>query len=534
MLRLKLKRRMKKKVILGCLLIFALVHLGAREEDLWDQSLVKFSSLLSLIEENYYSKVEPEKLVYSSIRGMLETLDPHSYFLDPDSFLRMREEYVGKYFGLGIQISKQGDNLVVISPIEGTPASRLGILPGDIISHINGESTKPISSFEAMQKLRGPKGTKVTITIVREGLDKPMDLTIEREEIPLRSVPYAFMVTNNVGYIFIRNFAETTTEEFEEKMELLGEQGMKQLILDLRRNGGGPFFQSILISDEFLPKGDLIVSIKGRNTIYNKEFKADKDNQYENIPLVILINRGSASASEIVSGAIMDHDRGLLVGEDSWGKGLVQTVFPLGDSLAVALTTAKYYTPSGRSIQRDYGHIEDYMLLKKAPEEQREVKYTDKGRKVLGQGGIAPDYEVSSTLAPLTAELLIKGAFFGYARKFVGHQTGLSKNLIFPRDEDKAGHSNGGKIVVGKDIIVEASVLEDFKDYLRLNKIAFDEAKFNESEGEIKRELEREIVSSLWGIEEGTKVYLKTDAAVLKALEVMPEAAKLPEDTNSR
>jgi carboxyl-terminal processing protease len=301
----------------------------------------------------------------------------------------------------------------------------------------------------------------------------------------------------------------------------------------LRRNSGGPFFQSIQVSDEFLPKGDLIVSIKGRNKAYNKEFRAEDNNQYENIPLVILINRGTASASEIVAGAVMDNDRGLIAGEDSWGKGLVQTVFPLGDRLAVALTTAKYYTPSGRSIQRDYKHIEDYMLYKKAPEEQREVRYTAKGRKVLGQGGIAPDYEVSSLLAPLTAELMIKGAFFSYARKFVGHQTGLSKNYIFPRDEEKAGNSNGQMITVGKDFVVDARVVEDFRDYLRLNKMAFDEGKFKESEEEIKRELEREIFSSLWGIEEGTKVYLKTDAVVLKALEVMPEAAKLLESTNS-
>jgi carboxyl-terminal processing protease len=230
----------------------------------------------------------------------------------------------------------------------------------------------------------------------------------------------------------------------------------------------------------------------------------------------------------------MDHDRGLIVGEDSWGKGLVQTVFPLGDKLAVALTTAKYYTPSGRSIQRDYGHIEDYMLLKKAPEEEREVKYTDKGRKVLGQGGITPDYEVTSGLAPLTAELLIRGAFFGYARKFVGHQTGLSRTYVFPRDEKSAGAPAEQNAAAAKKFSVDARVIEDFKEYLRLNKIAFDEARFEEAGEQIRRELEREIISSLWGIEEGTRAYLRTDAVVLKALEVMPEAARLIENTNSR
>jgi carboxyl-terminal processing protease len=501
---------MKKNVALAAVIILLLANLASQEEDIWNQSLLKVSSLLDLIEKNYYREVEPEKLVFSSIRGMLETLDPHSYFLDPDSFSRMREEYTGKYYGLGIQIQKQEENLVVISPIEGGPASRLGILPGDIISHINGESTKPISSFDAMQKLRGPKGTKVTITIVREGMDAPMELTIEREEIPLRSVPYAFMLDDDTGYILIRNFAETTAREFEEKMRSLEVQGMKDLILDLRNNTGGPFFQSIAISDEFLPKGSVIVSIKGRNRIYNKEFKADRDNQYEEIPLVILINRGSASASEIVSGAIMDNDRGFIVGEDSWGKGLVQTVFPLGENLAVALTTAKYLTPSGRSIQRDYEHIEDYMLYRQAPEDLREVRYTAKGRKVLGQGGITPDFEIAWTPpSPLTTELIIRGAFFGYARKLTGGATALGKTVS-----------------IGRGFAVDSRVVGDFLAYLGANKIGFEEGKFKEAEREIIRELERAIYSSSLGIEEGWKVYQKSDAVIMKALEIMPEAAK--------
>jgi carboxyl-terminal processing protease len=523
---------MKKKVLFGFLSLIILASLAAREEDIWERSLDKYSTILSLIEKNYYRDVESEKLIYSSIRGMLETLDPRSYFLDPDNLSRMREEYTGKYYGLGIQIQKHEENLVIIAPIEGTPAFRLGLQPGDIISTIDGESTKPLTSFDAMQKLRGPKGTKVTITIIREGLEKPLELTIEREEIPLRSIAYAFMINDATGYIFVRNFAETTTEEFEQKMGQLAGQGMKQLILDLRWNTGGPFFQSIALSDEFLPKGDVIVSIKGRNKVYNREFRAQKDGQFEDIPLVILINRGSASASEIVSGAVMDNDRGYIVGEDSWGKGLVQTVFPLGENLAVALTTAKYFTPSGRSIQRDYEHIEDYMLYKRAPEEEREVRYTAKGRKVLGQGGIAPDYEVASSLKIFTLELMTKGAFFGYARKFAARETALSKDFVFPREQGNSGVS--GKVATGRDFIVGTPVLEDFKGYLRSGKIAFDEVRFKEAEAEIKRELEREIVSSFWGIEEGVRAYRKTDAVVLKALEIMPEASKFVAGINSR
>ncbi|MEW5901235.1 MAG: S41 family peptidase [Acidobacteriota bacterium] len=523
---------MRKKFLLGFFSLVLFAHLAARDEDIWNQAVDKFSSLLALVEKNYYREVDSEKLVFSSIRGMLETLDPHSYFLDPDNLSRMREEYSGKYFGLGMQIQKHQHDIVVIAPIEGTPASRLGIQPGDIISTIDGESTKPLTSFEAMQKLRGPKGTKVTITIVREGLEQPLELTIEREEIPLRSVPYAFMLNDKVGYILIRNFAETTVEEFEEKMEMLTGQGAKSLVLDLRRNTGGPFFQSIELADEFLPKGAAIVSIKGRNKRYNQEFKADRDNQYERFPLVILINRGSASASEIVSGAVMDNDRGFLVGEDSWGKGLVQTVFPLGQNVAVALTTAKYFTPSGRSIQRDYEHIEDYFLYKQAPEERREVRYTAKGRKVLGQGGITPDFQVASTFRIITLELMNKGAFFGYARKFAGRQTALSKAFVFPNETGSA--STAGRIPLDKNFVADARVLADFQTHLQAGKIAFDEQRFKEAEREIQRELEREIFSSVWGIEEGVKVYQKSDAVVLKALEVMPEAFKLVAGNESR
>ncbi|MGB7295878.1 MAG: S41 family peptidase [Candidatus Aminicenantales bacterium] len=523
---------MKKKLVFGLLSLLILTGVSARDEDIWNRSIAKFSGLLSLIQENYYREVDEGKLINSSIRGMLETLDPHSYFLDPDSLSRMREEYTGKYYGLGIQIQKHGESLVVIAPIEGSPASRLGIQPGDIISTIEGESTKPLTSFDALQRLRGPKGTKVTITIVREGLDEPLEMTIEREEIPLHSVPYAFMITDTTGYIFIRNFAETTTEEFKDKMALLSGQGMRELVLDLRWNTGGPFFQSIELSDLFLPKGNVIVSIKGRNRIYNREFRAQRNDQFETIPLVILINRGSASASEIVSGAVMDNDRGYVVGEDSWGKGLVQTVFPLSDDFAVALTTAKYFTPSGRSIQRDFEHIEDYILYKRAPDEEREVKYTAKGRKVLGQGGIAPDYKVTASLHGFTIELMNRGAFFGYARRFAARETALAGSFVFPNDERDAAVA--GKIPLARDLSIGTPLLEDFKSYLKTARIDFEEQRFKEAEAEIKRELEREIISSVWGVEEGIRAQRKSDAVVLKALEVMPEASKFIADNVAR
>ena len=216
---------MIRRVLLSLLAAVLLLQLPSRNQDQWSAGLEKVRAMAEILEASYYKPVEEDQLAYASIRGTLDTLDPHSYFLDPESFSRMREDYTGRYFGLGMQIQKLGDNIVVISPIEGGPAWRLGIRPGDIVSHINGESTVPISSFEAMQRLRGEKGTKVTITIVRDGLDKPLELTIAREEIPLLSVPYAFLLGNNVGYIYIRNFAENTPKELEADLAKLTSQG---------------------------------------------------------------------------------------------------------------------------------------------------------------------------------------------------------------------------------------------------------------------------------------------------------------------
>ncbi|UCE42556.1 MAG: S41 family peptidase [Candidatus Aminicenantes bacterium] len=490
----------------------------------------KISAIVDLIDQNYFEAVDHEELAFSSIKGMLQTLDPHSYFLDPRHFDRVREEYKGKYYGLGILIQKQDKRLVVISPTEGGPAYRLGIRSGDVISHIEGETTEPITSTEAMMRLRGPKDTKVTITIAREGWEDPFDVTIVREEIALHSVQYAFILQDDIGYIRIRNFAETTTREFEEKMALLSKQGMKKLILDLRNNGGGTFLQSIELSDEFLPEGTLVVSIKGRNRYLDRKYFAKKNGQHEKIPLVILIDGASASAPEILSGAVKDNDRGLIVGQDSWGKGLVQTIVPLAPNAAVALTTAKYYTPSGRSIQRDYSSFEDYYIYRKeTPEDQREVSYTTGGRKVLGQGGITPDYEVEFPFNRLVYDLLLKGNVFTYAKKFIEKKRPVSENYLFPGDNRNKDAASPKK-AVDQNFVVDQDIIEDFKAYIQDEKFEFEEEKFPAAKHELKRWLEREIHSALWGIEMGAKAYQKTDPAVLKALEVFPEAVALVKD----
>jgi carboxyl-terminal processing protease len=517
---------MKRKSFLFAVFLLVLASSPVWQEDVWTVSFHKINSMVSLIEQAYFEDVDHEQLAFSSIKGMLQTLDPHSYFLDPRHFDRVREEYKGKYYGLGILIQKQDKRLVVISPIEGGPAYRLGIRSGDVISHINGETTEPITSTEAMMRLRGPKGTEVTITILREG-EKPFDLTITRQEIALHSVPYAFILQDDIGYIYIRNFAETTTEEFEEKMKELIKQGMEKLILDLRGNGGGTFLQSIELADEFLPKDTPVVSIRGRNRYFDKKYEAEGNNQHEKIPLVVLINRGSASAPEILSGAIKDNDRGLIVGSDSWGKGLVQTIIPLAPNAAVALTTAKYYTPSGRSIQRDYTNFEDYYLYaKETPTEEREVTYTAGGRKVLGQGGISPDYEVNIPYNRYIAELVFKGTFFTYAKKFKEKKRPVSHKYMIP-GEKAAQKMDSQKKVIDENFTVGPDIVNDYKASLREEKIEFDEDMFDKYQEEIKRELEREIHSTLWDIEQGIKAYRRTDPVVLKAIEVLPKAEAL-------
>ncbi|HDT13821.1 MAG TPA: S41 family peptidase [Candidatus Aminicenantes bacterium] len=520
---------MKNRLVPLVLAVLVVLPVPSRDEDLWSAALTKARGIADVLEDGYYEPLETEDLAVAAIKGTLDTLDPHSYFLDPSSFSRMREDYTGKYFGVGMQIQKQGDAIVVIAPIEGGPAWRLGVLPGDVISRIDGESTVPISSYDAMQKLRGEKGTEVTVTMVRDGTDKPFDLTITREEIPLLSVPYVFLFDGGVGYIYIRNFGEETPRELEDALAKLAGQGMKSLVLDLRLNTGGALASSIEVSDLFLPRGSLIVSMDGRNPRYDQKFSAYADGQYEDLPLVILIDQGTASASEIVSGAVMDHDRGLVVGEDSWGKGLVQTVFPLAPDMAVALTVAKYLTPSGRSIQRDYSHLDDYLTSKRAPEDSRMIHYTARGRKVLGQGGITPDYAVDSLLKPLTGRLRIRGEFFGYARKFVQHQTELGRKFVFPSDPPGGRAAAAGKIQVGASFVVTDEVVADFRRYLGTRQVEYDEAAFGAAEPEIRRELEREIAGAIWGVEAGMKVSRENDPVVLKAIEVMPEAARFLE-----
>jgi carboxyl-terminal processing protease len=297
-------------------------------------------------------KTEDRTLIYGAIKGMLSTLDPHSSFMPPEVYREMQMETKGKFEGLGIVIEKKKGLLTVVSPIEDTPAFKAGIQPGDHIIKIDGEPTKNISLNEAAMKMRGPKGTNVTITITREGLAKPKDITIVRDIIPLRSVRHE-VLEKEIGYVRISQFNEETASDFEkaiQKLNVLSKTPLKGLIVDLRNNPGGLLDQAVKVADKFITSG-VIVSIAGRNKEQKMKFTAHRNGTLEDYPLVVLVNRGSASGSEILAGALQDHGRALILGTQTFGKGSVQTIFPLKDGSGLKLTTARYYTPSGKSIQ---------------------------------------------------------------------------------------------------------------------------------------------------------------------------------------
>jgi carboxyl-terminal processing protease len=336
------------------------------------EDLKVFTDVIGLIQKDYVEETNSKDLVYGAIKGMLETLDPHSAFMQPNTFKEMQEETKGRFEGLGIEITVKDGILTVVSPIEGTPAFRAGVLAGDQIIKIDGESTKNFTLVDSVKRMRGPRGTKVTITIMREGLTKPKDFTLVREVIPVRSVRHE-LLEKNYGYIRLSQFQEKTDGDFEKALKALEEESkgaLKGLVLDLRNNPGGLLDQAVKISDRFIDSG-IIVSIDGRKEEAKQKWPAHPDGMVTRYPLVVLINGGSASGAEIVAGAIQDHGRGILVGTQTFGKGSVQTIIPLKDGSGLRLTTARYYTPSGRSIQAK-GIVPDIIVKPSRPEEEKE------------------------------------------------------------------------------------------------------------------------------------------------------------------
>jgi carboxyl-terminal processing protease len=314
------------------------------------ENLRVFTEVLSLVQSNYVDDIESKKLVEGAIKGLLRTLDPHTSYMPAEVYKEMQVETEGQFGGLGIEITVRDDQLTVVSPIEDTPAFRAGLKAGDRILKIDGELTKEVTLLDAVRKMRGPRGSPVTVTIMRDDFDNPKDFTITRDVIKIHSVT-SRKIDDNIGYIRMRNFNKSTAEELEEALRDLEEQKITGLLLDLRNNPGGLLNQAVEVVDKFLGKDQLIVSTQGRVRNQNMRFSSKSDRPHLEYPLVILVNAGSASASEIVAGALQDHGRAIVLGVQTFGKGSVQTIIPLSDGSGLRLTTARYYTPKGNLIQ---------------------------------------------------------------------------------------------------------------------------------------------------------------------------------------
>jgi carboxyl-terminal processing protease len=501
----------------GCLIGGMLASHAQVDADKTVTQVRTFGRILALVEDNSVSKVESKDMVENAIQGMLHTLDPHSNYLNREAYSEMKDEQRGSFHGLGIQITKRGPDkpLTILAPIDGTPAAKAGLQPGDVISKIEGQDTIDLTVQDAVRKLKGEKGTKVTITIQRPGEEDsaPFDVTLVRDEIPTKSLAHSYMVQPGVGLIRISNFTSTTTAELDDAIETLKAKGMDRLILDLRSNPGGLLDQAVGVSSRFIPEGKLVVYTRGRIPGSDQDYTAKGDERTD-VPLVVLVDHSSASASEIVSGAIQDHDRGLVVGVTTFGKGLVQRVIPLRDGGALALTTAKYYTPAGRLIQRDYTDLDDYFLDPElegdapAPETSvsgREQRKTDSGRIVYGGGGITPDYIVPNEKEPLViSRMRRENQLFDFAVKYVARHPQLKP-----------------------DFAVDDAMMKSYKEFLTQRKFRLEDGVFEQSRKAIETRLRSQIARVKWGAEAETRVLAEGDPQVQKALTLFEEAAKL-------
>jgi carboxyl-terminal processing protease len=480
--------------------------------------LKEYTDLLAAVTSWAPEDTTADKFVYSSVDGMLRTLDPHTTFLEPKEYADMQDRQKGSFYGLGILVTKRNDQVTVITPLEGTPAARLGIRAGDVISEVEGVSTDDLSLDEVVKRLKGPKGTTVHIKILRVGIKEPIPLTIVRAAIPTNSISNVLMLRPGVGYIRIKDFTATTVRELDDAIEKLRQEGMQRLVLDLRGNPGGLLDAAVGVADHFLVKGQMIVYTKGRTADSAQDYVAPGKHQRLEFPLVVVVNRGSASASEIVAGAIQDHDRGLVVGETSWGKGLVQSVYTLQYGAGLALTTSKYYTPSGRNIQRDYTSFYDYYVADENEEGQsneiplkdRKQFKTDTGRVVYGGGGITPDVIVKPAPLTRTTQLLeVRSAIFNFGVDYAAKHPEVDKDLVITPQivEDFVRYSAGRDIAPVEEIRIAVEKPNDRKY--------------------IERALKAEIVAAKFGFDASYPYRLQGDNQIEKALDVFPDAQKL-------
>jgi len=477
-------------------------------------SVREFTTVLDVVQANYAEPVDVDKEVYQgAIPGMLRVLDPHSNFFDARQFALLREDQRGKYYGVGMIVAPRENHTVVMAPYVGAPAYNAGLRPGDVIVKVDDKATDGLTTSEVADLLKGPKGTVVKIVVTREGYSDQLSFSVTRGEIPRHSVDIAFMLKPGIGYVRLSSFNETTDREIADALKDLNAGQLDGLILDMRGNPGGLLNEAVAVGDMFLEKNQLIVSHHGR-TSPERRYYAVRGNQGVTIPLVILVNNNSASATEIVSGAVQDHDRGLIVGETTFGKGLVQTVTPLSENTGLALTTARYYTPSGRLIQRDYKSISlyEYHYERKVPDHPTEIKLTDSGRQVTGGGGITPDIVVASSKLSKFSQELFRSDVFYPAEAGVG---GFTRSYL------------GTRPTITHEFTVDDEVMHQFRNYMTKHNVRFSEAEIADNLDWIKRKIKQEVFMSTFGMQEGFKVLLEADPQVQKGVESMPQARAL-------
>ncbi len=512
-----------RRTLFSLIVFFAVCALGgmvlsqkvgaqsAQDESTFRDGLKSFSAVYDIVAKNYAEPLTgdmPDKAIYDgAIPEMLHTLDPHSSFYDPKAYARMKEDQHGKYYGVGMLIVQQNGKVVVVNPIENSPAFRAGIHPGDVITSIDGQSANGMTSDDVANRLKGPRGTKVNVTMTRVGASSPLNFDLVRDEIPNASIDLSYEIRPGIGYLHIRQFQETTGREFDDAIESFG-PGLKGLVLDLRQNPGGVLVEAVSVCDRLLKRGQIIVSQRGR-AFPEQVYRATHGNEGDSFPIVVLVNRGTASAAEIVSGALQDHDRALIAGETTFGKGLVQTVYTLSDNTGLALTTYHYFTPSGRLIQRNYNGVSLYDYYynhdqQPQDDKDREVKLTDSGRTVYGGGGITPDVKIESPKStPFQDLLLERDAFLGFTEEYLAHRT------------------------VNKDFQVDDSVVGDFKQYLASQNYDYTPQELDANLDWVKMNVKSSIFETQFGLTSELKVKEDWDPEVQQALGLMPQAAQL-------
>jgi carboxyl-terminal processing protease len=486
-----------------------------------------FTAALSAIEANYVEPLESDRVVYGAIRGMLGTLDPHSSFFDPREYAQMRERQEGRYYGLGITIAAIDGDITAQSVFEGSPASRMGVRRGDVIARIDGEDAKGWAVEQAMLKLRGPKGTAVRIEVRRRGYEQLIPLEVIRDEVHILTVPAFFMLDANTGYIQLRDFGENTSREVKAALRDLTAKGMQRLVLDLRSNPGGPLDQAIRVTNEFLPRGKMIVYTRGRINNSDQDYRGTDDGEFQHLPMVILTNRNSASASEIVSGALQDHDRALIVGETTFGKALVQSVYRISSGAGLALTTAHYYTPSGRLIQRPWdSSFDEYLSYgyreqdANKPHDPSDLKRTAGGRPVYSGGGIEPDKHLTGRYEGFNPSrfgrmVFDRGEFDDFAQKFSAD------------GDTRIAQQSTGRQAVGRNFDVDAAMLDDFKAHLKAEQITIDEQAFEQDREFMRAMVRLRIDEAVFGQSEARRRLIAADPQAQLGVSLLGEAAKL-------